>query len=103
MRSRTAEGFVPAGAVSRSEASELWERWQVELLELLDLADGLPLGKIRIPSAFNGRVRYNLYSALSILTVHQHRHLGQAERTATTIETGGHQEKTAGVGTNRSP
>jgi hypothetical protein len=37
---------------------------------------------VRITSPFNERVRYNVYSALTILAVHQHRHLWQAEQAA---------------------
>ena len=33
-----------------------------------------------IVSPFDGRLRYNLYSCLTILPAHQHRHLWQAER-----------------------
>jgi len=88
MRSRTAAGFVPTGGVRRQEATKLWDGLQRELLELVGLADGLPLGSTKIPSAFNGRVKYNLFSALSILAVHQHRHLGQAERTAAEVIAG---------------
>lgn len=43
-------------------------------------ADGLPPGCLRIASPFDARLRYNLYSALSILPRHQRRHLWQAER-----------------------
>jgi len=82
MRSRTAERFVPRSAASRAEMLKRWDRWQDELLGTLALADGLPLDGIKIPSAFNRRVKYNLFSALSILAVHQHRHLGQAELAA---------------------
>jgi hypothetical protein len=42
-------------------------------------AEGLPLHRVKIVSPFNARVRYNLFSALSILPRHQHRHLWQAE------------------------
>jgi hypothetical protein len=52
--------------------------WQVR-------ADGLPLTAVKIQSAFNAKVRYNVFSALSILSVHQHRHLGQAERAAAAV------------------
>jgi hypothetical protein len=46
----------------------------------VEAADGLPLGSVRITSPFDPRLRYNLYSCLTILPRHQHRHLWQAEQ-----------------------
>ena len=42
-------------------------------------ADGLPLGKVKVPSPFAAGARYNLYSCFVILPRHQVRHLEQAE------------------------
>jgi hypothetical protein len=36
---------------------------------------------VKIGSPFNTRVKYNVFSALSVLPRHQHRHLWQAEQT----------------------
>jgi hypothetical protein len=43
-------------------------------------ADGLALGRIRITSPFDSRLRYNLFSCLTILPRHQQRHIWQAEQ-----------------------
>ena len=57
-----------------------FERLQTEQLALAREADGLPIHRVKIASPFNTRFYYNLFSALSILPRHQHRHLWQAEQ-----------------------
>jgi hypothetical protein len=85
MRTKTSAAFVPGGAATPDADLGRFEELQRELLELVAQADGLPLTAVRIRSAFNAKARYNVFSALSILAVHQHRHLGQAERAAATV------------------
>ena len=46
----------------------------------LPAANGLALEKIRVVSAFDSRVKYNLFATFAILAAHQRRHLWQAER-----------------------
>jgi len=41
----------------------------------LRTADGLALDQIQIHSPFPEKMKYNLYSALLIITAHNHRHL----------------------------
>ena len=43
-------------------------------------ADGLALDQIQIYSPFAEKMKYNLYSALVIITAHNRRHLWQADR-----------------------
>lgn len=81
-RARTAAAFVPAGMESPGELRATFDQLQTEQLAIVQAADGLPLQKIKVISPFDARVRYNLYSALSILARHQHRHLWQAEQAA---------------------
>jgi len=57
-----------------------FERLQAEQLRWVAAADGLPLGSLQITSPFNARLKYNLYSLLTILPRHEHRHLWQAEQ-----------------------
>jgi hypothetical protein len=57
-----------------------FERLQREQLVLAREADSLAIDRVKIASPFNPRFRYNLFSALSILPRHQHRHLWQAEQ-----------------------
>jgi hypothetical protein len=57
-----------------------FDRLQEEQIAFVRQADGLPLGRVKIISPFNARLRYNLFACFSILPRHQHRHLRQAER-----------------------
>jgi hypothetical protein len=79
-RFRTTAPFVPSGAEPLARAVETFDRLQAEQMGCVADAEGLPLGALRITSPFNARIRYNLYSCLTILPLHQHRHLWQAEQ-----------------------
>jgi hypothetical protein len=79
-RLRTTAPFVPKGDLPREEVIAEFDRLQAEQVACVRDADGLPLGRVRITSPFNARVRYNLFACLTILPRHQHRHLWQAER-----------------------
>jgi hypothetical protein len=79
-RVKTAAAFVPPAGASRGETVDEFDRLQAEQAAWVRAADGLPLQRVRIVSPFNGRVRYNLFAALSILARHQARHLWQAEQ-----------------------
>lgn len=78
-RMRTRSAFHPSGPLDRDALVDAFERLQDEQVELTKVAEGRPLGTIRIASPFDPRVTYNAYSALRILPRHQHRHLQQAE------------------------
>lgn len=80
MRVKTTPPFVPAGDQPPAELIREFERLQEEQVACVRKADGLPLGRLRIGSPFDPRVKYNLFSALTILPRHQHRHLWQAEQ-----------------------
>lgn len=80
IRTRTTAAFVPAAVASPEALMGEFEQWQDAQMAVLHTASGLPLGEVRIASPFNSRLRYNLYSCLSILARHQHRHLWQAEQ-----------------------
>jgi hypothetical protein len=73
---------VPAGSQPAPELIADFDRLHRDLLALIREADGLPLDRVKMTSPFNERVKYNLYSALAINAVHDHRHLLQAERAA---------------------
>jgi hypothetical protein len=81
-RLRTGAAFVPLGDLSRAEVLGEFAKLQQEQIKCVRDADGLPLAKIKIASPFNPRIRYCVYSALSILPRHQHRHIRQAEAAA---------------------
>lgn len=82
LRVRTAASFVPERTPEPEALVREFERLQREQIECVQEADGLPLTRVRIASPFAERVRYNLFSCLSILPRHQHRHLWQAEQAA---------------------
>ena len=50
-------------------------------------AQDLPIDRVKMASPFDGRVKYNLYAAMTIVPRHQHRHLLQAERAARIVHT----------------
>lgn len=80
IRSKTTAPFVPARIEPMADVLERFDYLQGELLVRIDRAQGLPLERLRVASPFNSKVKYNLYSALRLLPVHQRRHLWQAEQ-----------------------
>ena len=79
-RFTTTAPFVPRSDRTGADLVSEFERLQAEQLVLAREADTLPIHRVKIASPFNPRLRYNLFSALSILPRHQHRHLWQAEQ-----------------------
>jgi hypothetical protein len=79
-RVRTTAVFIPEALTSEAGLLEEFAALQAEQVEAVRRADGLPLHKVRITSPFNRRLRYTLFSCLTILPPHQHRHLWQAEQ-----------------------
>lgn len=77
---RTPAPFIPAAAGPRAHTLETFDRLQEEQLRCVREADGLPLSRVRITSPFDARLRYSLYSCLTLLPRHQHRHIWQAGR-----------------------
>jgi len=82
-RVKTSPAFVPGGDDPLPSLIEHFDRLQDRQVALMREADGLPLQKVKVRSPFDQRLRYSLYSVLTILPVHQHRHLLQAERVVT--------------------
>jgi hypothetical protein len=83
MRTRTKAAFVPGGSHPAGEVLATFEGYQAQLVSLVASADGLPLQAVKVASPFDARARYNAFAALTIVARHQHRHLLQAERAAT--------------------
>ncbi len=77
---KTPDPFVPPTIEPKDKVVREYDTLQGELLILLDEAADLPLGKVKITSPFNEKVKYNAYSAFRLIPAHQRRHLGQAER-----------------------
>lgn len=80
MKVKTAASFVPNASVPAAQLVAEFDRLQDEQMALTRMADGLPIDRIKVPSPFDQRVKYNAYAALTILPNHQHRHLQQAEQ-----------------------
>ena len=79
-RVKTTAAFVPKSIRAKTEALAEFAALQVQLMELLQASHDLPIGRLKIISPFDSRVKYNVYSAFLILTAHQRRHLWQAEQ-----------------------
>ena len=88
MKVQTAPAFVPTSDLPLDRLVAEFNRLQAAQIERTRAADGLPIHRVKITSVFNDRVRYSTYSALSILAVHQHRHLEQAERALVAVGDG---------------
>ncbi len=79
-KSKTIPAFVPTSDRSADEVLAEFDRLQADQIALTRAAEGLPIDRVKMASPFNANVRYNIFSALSILSRHQHRHLWQAEQ-----------------------
>lgn len=79
-KAKTTAEFIPSGTEPAADIVATFERLQQEQLELIRQSDGVPLHKLKVGSPFSDRMKYSVYSALTILPRHQHRHLLQAER-----------------------
>ncbi len=86
MRMRTTAPFVPTRIEPMADVLERFDYLQGELLVRIDRAQGLPLERLQVVSPFNARVKYNLYSALKLIPVHQRRHLWQAEQVRAALQ-----------------
>ena len=79
-RMKTTAAFVPRSVRAKAEALAEFSMLQGRLIELLRSVRDLPIGKLKIISPFDNRVKYNVYSAFRIVAAHQRRHLWQAEQ-----------------------
>jgi len=79
MKMKTTTRFIPEADLSREQSIAEFDHLQREQIERARGSDGLPIDQVSIVSPFNKRLKYNLYSCLTILPRHMHRHLWQAE------------------------
>jgi hypothetical protein len=82
---KTTDAFVPGAAGPKARVLEAFDSLQAQLLGCVRAADGLDLRRLRIRSPFAARLRYNLYSCLTIIPAHQRQHLAQAEEAGRAI------------------
>jgi len=78
LRIKTTAPFVPAAVEPKGRVLAELDSLQEQRTSCVRDADGLDLGRLRIVSPFSRRVRYNLYSCLTIIAAHQRQHLAQA-------------------------
>ena len=80
MKMPTTAPFVPANVPPRDVVLAEFMAEQDAAAATIARAQGHDLGRLRVTSPFNARVKYNVYAALRILLAHERRHLLQAER-----------------------
>src|SRR5947209_7623207 len=68
---KTTEPFVPARGELKDVVLAEFGALQNQLTGHLDRAEGLDLGKLRIVSPFDTRIKYNLYSCFRLIPAHQ--------------------------------
>jgi hypothetical protein len=85
VRVKTTAPFIPQSAAEPFSLFNDFESYHARQIALIQMADGLPIQRVMTRSAFNPRIRYSLFSAMTILPRHQHRHLWQAEQAWITI------------------
>ncbi len=83
-RMRTSAPFVPKAVRAKADAFTEFAALQEKLIDLLREARNGDLSE-KVVSAFDKRVRYNLYSAYRIIAAHERRHLWQAEQTVAAL------------------
>ncbi|MFQ5549656.1 MAG: DinB family protein [Gemmatimonadales bacterium] len=76
----TQAGFFPPSDLNPVTVFADFERLHMELRRQLTQLAAFDLGRLRIPSPFNARIKYNLFSAFKLITSHARRHLWQAEQ-----------------------
>jgi len=79
-RMKTTAAFVPRSVRAKAEALAEFSMLQSQLIDLWRSVHDLPIGKLKIISPFDSRLKYNVYSAFRIVAAHQRRHLWQAEQ-----------------------
>jgi hypothetical protein len=79
--------FVPLEVGTGDGVLDSFLQRQDQVLALIGLAEGLAVDRIKIPSTFEHRVRYSVWSSFRANLSHQRRHLWQAERVAEQFHT----------------
>jgi hypothetical protein len=80
VRVKTTAPFIPQATATAGELVATFDQWQARLVTLVRESEGLPLSQLWMTSPIDARLRYTVYSCLTILPRHQHRHLWQAEQ-----------------------
>ena len=84
VKTRTTAAFAPITTAPAGDLLSEFIGLQSEIIACVRDADGLPLDRVHVRSPIHGRMSYPLYTALTLVPRHQHRHLRQAELAAQT-------------------
>lgn len=84
---KTTKPFVPPRVQPKDTVLSEFDVLQNQVIGYLGAAEGLDLGKLRIISPFDSRIKYNLYSCLRIIPAHQRQHLRQAAQVVERLRT----------------
>ena len=76
---KTPKPFVPEAAAPIAELTAEFDRLQSELADLIMASDERPIDQVYIESPFDKRVKYNMFSAFTMIPRHQMRHIVQCE------------------------
>ncbi len=87
-RFRAPSNFHPIDVGRPDQVLPAFLASQDGLLEFIRQADGLPIDKLKVPSPFNSKLRYSVWSSFCVTAAHQRRHLAQAERAVVTGRSG---------------
>jgi hypothetical protein len=79
-KAKTTAEFIPTGSEPAADIIATFEDLQRQQVQMVRQSDGMPLHRLKVGSPFSDKMKYSVYSALTILPRHQHRHLLQAER-----------------------
>lgn len=79
----TSAPFLPERVDSKEATLAAFDAQHAAQGAALELAAGRQLGRAKMQSPFNSKIRYNAYSAFRLLTAHERRHLWQAEQAVT--------------------
>lgn len=82
VKTNTVAAYAPVTSHRIDDVVSRFVSLQAALVECVREAEGLPLERIKVPSLIDDRLTVNLYSALTLVPRHQHRHLHQAEQAA---------------------
>ena len=86
-KTKTPDAFIPPTIEPKEKVLREYDSLQSELIALLHENADLALGKIKIASPFNPKIKYHAYSAFRLIPSHQRRHLAQAERVLRALAT----------------
>jgi len=86
---KTTEPFVPGRGQPKDAVLSDFDALQDQLIGCLKESEGLDLGKLRVVSPFDSRIKYNLYSCLRLIPAHQRQHLRQAEKVVSKLRLAG--------------